>query len=157
MTFSSFCRLARKNSIFNSKGWRLPRRYLSSIGDQQKVGFIGLGNMGLPMAINLATKMKETTSVISFDLNSEAMKVATNAGIQQASSLEELAKSNCSTIFTMLPGCDAVNTVMPILLENSKDNTGIVFVDSSTVSLDCVFVLGPICYFIFHFSCPCLI
>lgn len=91
------------------------------------VGFVGLGNMGLPMSMNLA---KEAT-VLAFDTNKEAMTKAQAAGVHRANSIEDIGASDCSVIFTMLPGCPAVDHVTPLLLENTTSK--VVFVDSSTV------------------------
>ena len=83
--------------------------------------------MGLPMATNLAQKWK----VLAFDTNKEALKIAQEAGCQTATDLNQLG--DCSIIFTMLPGCNAVDHVTPILLDSASSST--VFVDSSTVSI----------------------
>lgn len=104
-------------------------RQMSGLGLPGKVGFIGLGNMGLPMVLNLAKE----TEVIAFDLNENSLKEAEQAGAQQAASIEEIGSSGSSVIFTMLPGCAAVSAVMPTLLDSAKDCSKIVFVDCSTV------------------------
>jgi 3-hydroxyisobutyrate dehydrogenase len=110
-----------------------------------KVGFIGLGNMGLPMAINLATKNKQN-SVVAFDLNPDACTKAKDASCEIAKSIHDigtLSVQQCPVIITMLPGCATVDSVMEILLTCSttttsnsiKDNKGgRVIVDCSTVS-----------------------
>jgi len=94
------------------------------------IGFVGLGNMGLPMSINLAKK----SSVVAFDMNEAALKIASDNGICPAGSLEEIGAAGCNVIFTMLPGCAAVDHVMPTLLESSQPGSSVIFVDCSTVS-----------------------
>ena len=59
-----------------------------------KIGFIGLGNMGLPMAENL---QKEGHEVTGFDINKNI-----NSKIRISNSIEEIVKSN-KAIFTLLP------------------------------------------------------
>ena len=106
-----------------------------------RIGFIGLGNMGLPMSLNLA---KHSHNVIAFDDNSnnnnKAMDIAEEAGIHRATSVEDVGASQCSVIFTMLPGCQAVDHVTSALLESvpssSNNDTSVVFVDCSTVRVN---------------------
>ena len=96
------------------------------------VGFLGLGNMGLPMAINLAKK----ENVLAFDLNQQAMTTAEQGGVKLAPSMEAIATES-SIIFTMLPGCDAVHSVLSALVTHcgtNNTNKRITFVDCSTVS-----------------------
>ena len=129
---SSLLRLTQGNHFQAKWVGAMARRFSSESADKS-IAFVALGNMGLPMAVNLGKNAKDT-SVLAFDLNEDAMKVAVDAGLQEAKSLEEIS-SQCSVIFTMLPGCDAVNKVMPTLLESAPQNSNIVFVDCSTVSV----------------------
>jgi len=93
------------------------------------VGFVGLGNMGLPMATNLA----KNWNIIAFDVNENSTNQAAQAGIKKADSVEQIGASGCSIIFTMLPGCNAVNHVTPLLLDSTSASSSVVFVDCSTV------------------------
>lgn len=54
-----------------------------------KIGFLGLGNMGGPMALNVVKKCG--VPVIVFDPNPEAMAVLTKAGAQPATSPRDVA------------------------------------------------------------------
>ncbi len=64
-----------------------------------RVAFIGLGNMGLPMASNLVAKGHE---VAGFDLSAEALSVfAAKGGKATASALE--AAANAEIVISMLP------------------------------------------------------
>ncbi len=58
---------------------------------QQRVGFVGLGDMGEPMAHNLADKGFHLTV---FDVRSEPLAVAKGKGAQLASSLKDLADAS---------------------------------------------------------------
>src|ERR1700685_4554124 len=63
------------------------------------IGFIGLGNMGGPMAANL---LKVGHTVTGYDLNPEALRALTAAGGKAASSAAEAA-NGASVVITMLP------------------------------------------------------
>jgi 3-hydroxyisobutyrate dehydrogenase len=64
------------------------------------VGFIGIGNMGRPMAANL---VKGGYQVVAYDMDAKrAAQFATDAGAKSAATLAELGKQ-VDTIVTMLP------------------------------------------------------
>ena len=54
-----------------------------------RIGFIGLGNMGLPMAQNL---LKAGHAVAGFDLNVEASERLTASGGTRSNSVEEACR-----------------------------------------------------------------
>jgi 3-hydroxyisobutyrate dehydrogenase len=102
------------------------------------IGFIGLGQMGLPMAMNLVQK---GVPVVAFDRHALAREAARHAGIQLADSTREIAEQHdCHFIFTMLPTCQAVDAVMTDLVDcwNPKSGAAVVsrkmVIDCSTVS-----------------------
>jgi 3-hydroxyisobutyrate dehydrogenase len=64
-----------------------------------KIGFIGLGNMGLPMAGNLVEKGHE---VKGFDLVAANVERASARGVTAAGSAAEAA-SGVEAVVTMLP------------------------------------------------------
>ncbi|WP_018697708.1 3-hydroxyisobutyrate dehydrogenase [Amorphus coralli] len=64
-----------------------------------RIGFIGLGNMGGPMAANL---IKAGHDVIGLDLDEAALARFTDAGGRKAASLVDLA-SEADAVITMLP------------------------------------------------------
>lgn len=110
--------------------------------DDDVVGFIGLGNMGLPMATNL---LKDEYRVVAYDQNPIACEQGDKAGMEIVSSAGEIATSDqIQTIFTMLPTCDAVDDTMNELAESIPDlsrsdvaannHRPHVIVDCSTVS-----------------------
>jgi len=79
------------------------------------VGFIGLGNMGLPMSVRLCQR---EIPVLAYDSNPSARDSATLAGLEIATSIADIAaQADCRIIFTMLPTCEAVDAVMTELLQ----------------------------------------
>jgi 3-hydroxyisobutyrate dehydrogenase-like beta-hydroxyacid dehydrogenase len=100
---------------------------MSSSPEINKIGFVGLGNMGLPMCLNLK---KSEKTILAFDTNASALDKAEKGGIQCADSLPEIGLACCDIIFTMLPGDDAVHQVMPVLMKTWP----CILVDCSTVS-----------------------
>ena len=97
----------------------------------KKIGFIGLGNMGLPMSKNL---INSNLSVYGSDLNKEAEAAFAQAGGIIGLSIAKLAET-CDLIVTSLPSSRAVEAVYfgeEGLIENSHPN--IVLIDTSTVA-----------------------
>jgi len=99
-----------------------------------QIGFIGLGNMGGPMAINLA---KAGHSVKAFDLSQEAIAKVVAAGGQAASSAQD-AVQGAEAIVTMLP---ASQHVEGLFLGRDGQNgllasiaKGALVIDSSTIA-----------------------
>lgn len=68
------------------------------------VGFIGLGNMGNPMAMNV---LKKGFPLTVFDIASSTMKNLVDAGAKAASSAAEVL-ANCEVLLTSLPGSPEV-------------------------------------------------
>lgn len=93
-----------------------------------KVGFIGLGNMGGPMAMNLISKGE--MDLVVFDLNEESVKTLTSAGATAVSEPSEVAKE-CDRIVTMLPNSPHVESVYSSLLKTASPGT--LFLDCSTI------------------------
>ena len=71
------------------------------------IGFIGVGTMGLPMAVNL---VKKGFAVTAYDLNSQAVKAAVAAGMTAAASAAE-AVAGADIVVTMLPSSPHVESV----------------------------------------------
>jgi 3-hydroxyisobutyrate dehydrogenase len=94
------------------------------------VGFVGLGNMGNPMAMNL---LKKSNALTVFDLNPAAMKNLLAAGAKAAASAAEVITS-VDVLFTSLPGSPEVE---PFYLGAGgvieKAKTGATLVDLSSV------------------------
>ncbi|MDZ5610437.1 NAD(P)-dependent oxidoreductase [Bacillus pseudomycoides] len=97
----------------------------------KKIGFIGLGNMGLPMSKNL---VKSNYTVYGVDLNKDAEASFEKEGGIIGLSIANLAET-CDLIFTSLPSPRAVEAVYfgeEGLIENSHPN--VVLIDTSTVA-----------------------
>ena len=97
-----------------------------------KIGFIGLGNMGAPMARNL---MKAGHDLTVFDLSQTALVQLQGAGAQVGKSVTEVAGSaGIEVIVTMLPASQHVNSVYlnqgGILEAVAKD---VLLIDCSTI------------------------
>ncbi len=71
------------------------------------IGFIGLGNMGAPMAANL---VKAGHVVTGYDLNAAALEALSKAGGKTAASAADAARG-ASVIITMLPAGENVRDV----------------------------------------------
>ena len=65
-----------------------------------KIAFIGVGNMGNPMAENLLKSRKE---IKVFDVSNEMIERAKKKGLNTADSIESLINDEISTVITMLP------------------------------------------------------
>ena len=74
----------------------------------QNIGFIGVGNMGFPMALRL---IEAGYTVTVFDLNPEPLEQLSRVGANIANSTEEAARSS-NVLLTSLPRPDHVATVM---------------------------------------------
>jgi len=71
------------------------------------IGFIGLGNMGAPMAVNLA---KAGHRVVGYDINAAAVQALASGGVQQAQTAAEAARG-ADVVITMLPAGEHVREV----------------------------------------------
>ena len=97
-----------------------------------KVGFIGLGNMGGPMARNLR---KAGHELKVFDLSEKAVASLVEAGATMAASASDAAR-NVEFVVTMLPAGEHVRSVYlgddGLIAAAVK---GTVFIDSSTIDV----------------------
>jgi UDP-N-acetyl-D-glucosamine/UDP-N-acetyl-D-galactosamine dehydrogenase len=74
--------------------------YQEIIDKKAKVAVIGLGYVGLPIALEFAKKV----SVIGFDINESRIKMM-EQGIDPSNELEKEAFDNCDITFTNSLGC----------------------------------------------------
>ena len=95
-----------------------------------KIGFIGLGNMGEPMARNL---FESGCDISVFDLQEEKCKVFADMGVKVASSGKDLA-ANVDTLFTSLPEPKHVAAALPDIL--NVMSKGSIWVDLTTNDKD---------------------
>ena len=73
-----------------------------------KIGFVGIGKMGMPIACNL---LKDGYEVTACDLDWEALQLFTKRGGRQEESLGRLV-ARCDTVFLCLPGFRETEQVM---------------------------------------------
>jgi len=96
------------------------------------IAFIGLGNMGIGMATNLA---KADYDVRAFDLSDDAVSNAVKAGCKAAKDVKS-AVLEADVVVTMLPAGKHVRTVYTSedgVFANAKK--GALFIDSSTIDV----------------------
>ena len=96
------------------------------------IGFIGLGNMGGPMARNL---VNAGHAVKGFDLNEDALNYAVQCGVKAASSVAEAA-SDVEVVISMLPVGDNVRAVMLEQGAIEHAQAGALIIDSSTIDVE---------------------
>ncbi|MFO1086951.1 MAG: 3-hydroxyisobutyrate dehydrogenase [Reyranellaceae bacterium] len=96
-----------------------------------KIAFIGLGNMGGPMAANL---VKAQHQVMAFDLSAAAVEAAVGHGARKAASAAEAVKQ-ADVVVTMLPAGKHVREVYEkdVLPNVAK---GALLIDCSTIDVD---------------------
>ncbi len=96
----------------------------------QTIGFIGLGNMGGPMAANL---VRAGLSVRGFDLAPASLEAARAAGVTVVASALEAAEQ-AGTVITMLPAGRHVVEVWEQLAQAVPSGT--LLIDCSTVDVE---------------------
>lgn len=94
------------------------------------IAFIGLGNMGVPMAANL---IKAGHCVVGYDISEHAMEFAAAAGVELATSAPA-ALAGAELAITMLPAGRHVLSVWPDILASAQPGT--LLIDSSTIDVD---------------------
>ncbi len=100
-----------------------------------KIGFIGLGNMGAPMAGNL---VKAGHDVTGYDINTQAVQALVVAGGKVANSATEAARG-AEFIITMLPAGEHVRQVWQHqggLIEAAKAQGKPLLIDCSTIDVE---------------------
>ena len=90
-----------------------------------KIGFVGLGNMGAPMAANLAAAGHD---VVGYDVAG-----TTAVGVRMVDALET-AVSDTDAVITMLPNGQILRSVANDVIPAMQ--TGAVFIDCSTVDVE---------------------
>src|SRR5436309_1116284 len=104
-----------------------------------KIGFIGLGNMGLPMAQNL---INAGHSVAGFDVNEAAIERVAAGGGRAARALAD-ACADAEIVITMLPAGEHVREVYlegdGVLAEVAP---GTLLIDSSTIDVETARAVG---------------
>ncbi len=94
-----------------------------------RIGFIGLGNMGTPMASHL---VKAGHEVQGFDLSADMRAHAAARGVKAAGTARD-AVAEAEIVVTMLPAGPHVLSVWSDTLDAAP--TGALFIDSSTIDV----------------------
>src|SRR5215831_3170284 len=98
-----------------------------------QIGFIGLGNMGLPMAQNLA---KAGHGVAGFDIQRAAVEKLASTGGKAVASIAE-ACDGADVVITMLPAGEHVRaTYFGDAGVIARAQAGALLIDSSTIDVD---------------------
>ena len=97
---------------------------------EDRVAFIGLGNMGGPMAANL---VKAGYQVTGFDLSPESCETAAGNGISVSASAVEAVKE-AGVVVTMLPAGKHVLSVWEELIAAVAPGT--LLIDCSTIDVE---------------------
>ena len=95
----------------------------------KKIGFIGLGNMGKGMSINLS---KENLQITVYDINKKTYNNLKNQNVLIADDLNHVMNES-EIIITMLPDGSAVKKVWTEIIGFSKQ--GQYLVDCSTIDV----------------------
>ena len=95
-----------------------------------EIAFIGLGNMGLPMALNL---VRAGHGVTGFDLSPTAREAATAAGLALADSALDCVRQ-AHAVVTMLPAGRHVRAVWEEIVGAVPE--GALLIDSSTIDVE---------------------
>jgi 3-hydroxyisobutyrate dehydrogenase len=94
------------------------------------IGFIGLGNMGGPMAANL---VKTGERVVGFDVVDASRQASAKDGVTIAGNARDCVE-NASVVVTMLPAGKHVLSVWKDILPAA--NQGALFIDCSTIDVE---------------------
>lgn len=96
------------------------------------IGWIGLGNMGMPMAIVLK---RFGHNVVGYDANEQSVRAAAQHGIRESASIAEAVDSK-DVVFTMLPSgniAEKVYCATDGIFNNA--HSGTLLIDSSTIDV----------------------
>jgi 3-hydroxyisobutyrate dehydrogenase len=96
------------------------------------IGFIGVGNMGGPMARNL---LKGQYGVTAFDLSADVMKPVVDAGAAKGTSVKDTV-ANADVVISMLPAGQHVRSVYLEEGVLASAKKGALLIDSSTIDVD---------------------
>lgn len=94
---------------------------------RERIGFIGLGNMGRPMASSL---LRTGFTVTAFDVSAAQVDVTVERGAKRAGDVAALIAAS-DVIITMLPNTPDVAGVVSVLAESGR--AGMLMIDMSTI------------------------
>ena len=106
----------------------------------KSIAFIGVGNMGCPMAENL---MKAGKSVKVFDVSKKMLEIARDKNLETMDNLDDLITADVETVITMLPegkhSKDVYLGESGIINKVSKD---CLLIDCSTIDIQTSIEIG---------------
>jgi 3-hydroxyisobutyrate dehydrogenase-like beta-hydroxyacid dehydrogenase len=102
----------------------------TTLSPNARIGFIGIGTMGLPMALNV---LRGGYPLTVYDLNDAALAEAERAGARRAATVAELVRQS-DIVITMLPDAPDVEATAlgPDGIESAA-RSGLIYVDMSTI------------------------
>ena len=106
----------------------------------QLIAFIGVGNMGCPMAENL---MKAGKIVKVFDVSKKMLDLAKDKNLETISNLNDLITTEVETVITMLP--EGKHSKQVYLGENgiiNKVSKNCLLIDCSTIDIQTSIEIG---------------
>jgi len=106
----------------------------------QSIAFIGVGNMGCPMAENL---MKAGKSVKVFDVSKKMLEIAKDKNLETIENLDDLITADVETVITMLP--EGKHSKEVYLGENgiiNKISKNCLLIDCSTIDIQTSIEIG---------------
>lgn len=98
-----------------------------------KLAYIGLGNMGLPMATNLVAYAQENKLAQLVVWNRSEEKYANIPAAKGVDNPEDVIAEQCNVIFTSFANDQAAEEVYEKLLVSAAGKGGLIFVDQSTL------------------------
>jgi 3-hydroxyisobutyrate dehydrogenase len=93
------------------------------------IGFIGLGNMGAPMAANL---VKSGEHVLGFDVVAASREASAGDGVQIVANAKSVT-DDAAVVITMLPAGEHVLSVWNEVVPHARQGT--LFIDCSTIDV----------------------
>ena len=106
----------------------------------QSIAFIGVGNMGCPMAKNL---MKAGKTVKVFDVSKKMLDIAKDKNLETISNLKDLITADIETVITMLP--EGKHSKQVYLGESgiiNKVSKNCLLIDCSTIDIQTSIEIG---------------
>ena len=106
----------------------------------QSIAFIGVGNMGCPMAENL---MKAGKSVKVFDVSKKMREIAKDKNLEIAENLDDLITDHVDAVITMLP--EGKHSKEVYLGDNgiiNKVSKNCLLIDCSTIDIQTSIKIG---------------
>jgi len=106
-----------------------------SMSDLTRVGFVGLGDIGRPMALRLVERKADLGfEVVVFDLAPQPVEELVAAGAKAATGVAELA--SCDVVSVMVNTDDQVRSVIGDLMAAVSDGSSLAVAIHSTVAPD---------------------